>query len=189
MLTRLKDDLDIYIYKNFIKQHELDLILSEISRADREDLWESAVGSENEPTWVNRNFCSHNHSPELEDLSRDIFWRVVQAFSEGVTSLLSEYLRFSGIGPINRTMVGQSLAVHDDMGPPELNAPVTHGIVIYFNDNFEGGELYYPGLGVSLKPEPGTLVVHPSTAKYEHGVAQVTKGVRYGTTMFVFQPN
>jgi hypothetical protein len=41
-------------------------------------------------------------------------------------------------------------------------------IVIYLNNNFEGGELLFPLQGVSVKPEPGLVVVFPASFMYPH---------------------
>jgi predicted 2-oxoglutarate/Fe(II)-dependent dioxygenase YbiX len=74
------------------------------------------------------------------------------------------------------------------MGPPELGLPVAHGVVIYVNENYSGGELYYAKLGLEIKPKRGMLVIHSAASMYEHGVREVTAGVRYGLTLFVNDP-
>ncbi len=52
-------------------------------------------------------------------------------------------------------------------------------VVYFLNDDFEGGELVFPALDLSIKPEPGTLVCFPSDHNYIHGVNPVTSGHRY----------
>lgn len=52
-------------------------------------------------------------------------------------------------------------------------------VVYFLSDNFAGGELVFPDLGVSLKPARGTLVCFPSCHHYVHGVMPVTQGHRY----------
>jgi predicted 2-oxoglutarate/Fe(II)-dependent dioxygenase YbiX len=52
-------------------------------------------------------------------------------------------------------------------------------IVCFLNDDFAGGELVFPGLGLTIKPEAGTLVCFPSDHHYVHGVNAVTSGHRY----------
>lgn len=56
--------------------------------------------------------------------------------------------------------------------------------LIYYNDDFDGGELYYPQHGVEVKPKPGLAVAHPGDINYLHGVKMVTKGERYTTPSF-----
>ena len=62
------------------------------------------------------------------------------------------------------------------------------GIVGYFNDNFEGGEIYYPDNDIIIKPKPGLVVMHESTIR--HGVHPVKSGIRYYYTEFLLDdPN
>ena len=51
-------------------------------------------------------------------------------------------------------------------------------VVYFLNDEFEGGELIFPALGLLIKPRAGTLVCFPSTHEYLHGVSPVTAGQR-----------
>jgi hypothetical protein len=52
-------------------------------------------------------------------------------------------------------------------------------VVYFLNDDFAGGELFFPGLDLSIRPEAGTLVCFPSDHNYVHGVQPVTAGHRY----------
>ncbi|MET0533897.1 MAG: 2OG-Fe(II) oxygenase [Steroidobacter sp.] len=52
-------------------------------------------------------------------------------------------------------------------------------VVYFLNDDFDGGELFFPKLNLLIKPEAGTLVCFPSDHNYIHGVKPVTEGRRY----------
>lgn len=52
-------------------------------------------------------------------------------------------------------------------------------VVYFLNDDFAGGELFFPMLDLLIKPEAGTLVCFPSDHNYIHGVKPVTSGHRY----------
>jgi len=56
--------------------------------------------------------------------------------------------------------------------------------LIYYNDDFEGGELYYPQHDIQVKPKPGLAVAHPGDINYLHGVKKVTSGERFTTPSF-----
>jgi len=56
--------------------------------------------------------------------------------------------------------------------------------LLYYNDQFDGGELYYPQHDIEIKPEPGLAVAHPGDTYYLHGVKMVTNGERYTTPSF-----
>jgi predicted 2-oxoglutarate/Fe(II)-dependent dioxygenase YbiX len=52
-------------------------------------------------------------------------------------------------------------------------------IVMFLNDDFEGGDFVFPDLKVRVRPEPGMMVCFPSNHHYKHGVEPVTNGKRY----------
>ena len=56
--------------------------------------------------------------------------------------------------------------------------------LIYYNDNFEGGELYYPEHDIVIKPEPGLAVAHPGDIHFLHGVKRIISGERWTTPSF-----
>lgn len=65
----------------------------------------------------------------------------------------------------------------------------SHGGVIYLNDDFEGGEIYYPNLGgYEVRPEPGMVVLHRAGIEHSHGIKKITKGTRHTiSTFFTYQ--
>lgn len=52
-------------------------------------------------------------------------------------------------------------------------------ILIYLNEDYEGGELVFPNQHISLQPKAGMLVAFPSDHHFAHGVKPVTDGTRY----------
>jgi predicted 2-oxoglutarate/Fe(II)-dependent dioxygenase YbiX len=60
----------------------------------------------------------------------------------------------------------------------------TFSAVVYLNDDYEGGEIYFPNIDVSIKPTCGLLVAFSSGARHMHGVRNVTSGIRYTLAMW-----
>lgn len=56
--------------------------------------------------------------------------------------------------------------------------------LFYYNDDFEGGDLFYPDHDIVIRPCPGLAVLHPGDINYLHGVTMVTSGYRYTTPSF-----
>ena len=56
--------------------------------------------------------------------------------------------------------------------------------VLYFNENFIGGELYFPNQKLKIFPKSGSFVAFPGDARYAHGVLPITEGVRYSASMW-----
>lgn len=180
------EELDIYVCENFLSEKELSILDREISRANTLNLWANPEGNTTEvDTWNGRTFF-----PEVPDVIHQIYNKIVDFYGQNIRDTKDMDLSsvFTGLGPINRTKVGECLPAHDDLGPPELNAPVEYGVVLYLNEDFVGGELYYSEKNLELPPKRGMLVIHPSTKEYTHGVREVTEGVRYGLTMFLNDP-
>lgn len=56
--------------------------------------------------------------------------------------------------------------------------------VVYYNDNFTGGQLRFPQHDLTIKPETGMVVIYPGDSFHKHEVLEVTKGVRYTSPFF-----
>ena len=83
-----------------------------------------------------------------------------------------------------RQYPGTDLRVHHDA---EGNETMAMSIVIYINDDYNGGNLRFVDHDFEIKPKAGSLLVFPSTDDYEHGVMTVEPGpTRYAIPAFVF---
>lgn len=49
----------------------------------------------------------------------------------------------------------------------------------FLNDDFDGGEIYFPKKDLEVKPTAGTMVAYPGTHDYSHGFRTVNNGVKY----------
>ena len=56
--------------------------------------------------------------------------------------------------------------------------------LFYLNDDYEGGELYFPNQGIQFKPKPGAAYFFPGDMNYVHGVTEITSGIRYVIPFF-----
>ena len=88
---------------------------------------------------------------------------------------------------------GDSQAAHADCeqpdGRPNQFPWRACASIIYLNDEFEGGRIHFPKLGLEPPIKPRMLAFFPSTADYLHGVSEVTKGMRYTQSCFyTFDP-
>jgi predicted 2-oxoglutarate/Fe(II)-dependent dioxygenase YbiX len=56
---------------------------------------------------------------------------------------------------------------------------------MYLNDDYEGGELWFPYLDLTFKAEAGDIVLFPSTYIFAHAAKPVISGTKYSAvTMF-----
>jgi hypothetical protein len=56
--------------------------------------------------------------------------------------------------------------------------------LFYINDDYEGGELYFPNQGIQFKPKAGAAYFFPGDKNYIHGVTQIKSGIRYTVPFF-----
>jgi hypothetical protein len=77
---------------------------------------------------------------------------------------------------INKYFEGQYMGPHVDWN--EFNSDITYTIVVYLNDDYEGGELYFvdPSIDIKIKPKAGSIVMFPSKLPYLHQSCEITKG-------------
>ncbi len=54
-----------------------------------------------------------------------------------------------------------------------------YSLLIYLDEDFEGGELIFPNFNYKLRPEAGMLAAFPSDCRYLHGAMPVLSGVRH----------
>jgi hypothetical protein len=52
-------------------------------------------------------------------------------------------------------------------------------VLAYLNDDYEGGELYFPDFNYSIRPKKNMLILFPGNTHYVHGVSEITSGTRY----------
>jgi len=57
--------------------------------------------------------------------------------------------------------------------------PRTISAIMYFNDDYEGGELEFKYFNVKYSPKIGDCIVFSSAFPYMHRVNEITKGTRY----------
>ena len=58
-------------------------------------------------------------------------------------------------------------------------------VLFYLNDNYEGGELEFTKLGLSIKPKKGMMIAFPSYFEFSHRVHPVRSGTRYSLATWI----
>jgi predicted 2-oxoglutarate/Fe(II)-dependent dioxygenase YbiX len=125
-----------------------------------------------------------HHYPQFAEL-KNIYNDTANAIRSCMTDYQSRYnINMEYMEAINFVRYGanQHFQVHTDHG---FSYTCTVSSVAYFNDDYEGGELWFPYLDLTFKPEAGDIVMFPSTFIYAHAAKPVVSGVKYsGVTMF-----
>lgn len=71
---------------------------------------------------------------------------------------------------------GQFYKTHIDYGS-ENNRIIS--VLLYLNDNYEGGETYFVRQNIKVKGEQGDILVFPSNYCYPHSAEEILSGTKY----------
>lgn len=75
---------------------------------------------------------------------------------------------------IARFQEGYGMHEHFDSTKPNDIATL-----IYLNEDYDGGQIYFPELNIYIKPNEGDLICFPDTPDFVHGVKPINEGIRY----------
>lgn len=118
---------------------------------------------------------------ELYDMHEAIF--------RAVKMCVDDYGRAWGVGIqsyeafnfVKYEGAGTHFKIHADHGPTYVT---TVSIVVYLNDDYEGGDIWFPRMdNLSIKPKAGDIVVFPSTYIYEHASQDMISGTKYAVVI------
>lgn len=169
-IAKLSDQ--VYEIQNFITEEELDQVTQFLSLTDESD-WN--VNDVQYDFWKNKVLDRKLIYPDSKFID----------FYKRICSLFSGKVEVTGIN-LQRYKKGDAMGEHtDDHDGHRLNNQrVFYGAVLYYNDDYEGGELKYPDLDIIHKPKKGSLVLHGGSIL--HGTTPVKNDVtRYMSTVFV----
>lgn len=163
-ITQPFKDTDIYIANNLIPQDELELLQKFLKNELHPIYYKEIVDGIAQKI---RNMAQFALSESFPEIKNPVF----SDPKEFVCHLPGEGMRVHHDGVPGKTVAEQV-----------LNA----GSVFYVNDDFSGGETFYPNLDIIFKPIAGSLIMHPGKVGYEHGVKEVKNIARYTLTTFMF---
>lgn len=155
--------------ENFISEEEL-IYLQNLCSSITEEQWSEY--SKDSVTWKDKIYFSKPVQIYLDKIN------------ERLKLLFQSYSKVWPLHTIHRVREDEILDYHSDNGAShERTHHIVYGVVLYINDNFEGGELDYWGINLSYKPRAGALVIHYGGLR--HGIKPVVNGTRYMITSFI----
>jgi hypothetical protein len=103
--------------------------------------------------------------------------------NEAISVFVEDYASRNNLGDLELESMavvkyteGQFFSEHSDGGP---HLPRRLSMVIYLNDNYSGGEIYFTKFKSVFKPGAGTLFLFPPTEEYSHAAQPVVEGTKY----------
>ncbi len=196
MLSKQEVFPGIWVYKNIVNKDIIEKVESFIDKNDEYDWMEALVGyAQKIPQYrdcydFKIQKIEHPELPksrlELNEIWKyayDMQLPAVQDYCKyyNVEMNYWEAMNFVKYGP------GQHFQEHSDHG---FSYIATVSLVSYPNDDYEGGELYFPKLNLSIKPDAGDTIIFPSTYLFSHRAMPVKSGTKYSiVTMLDYNDN
>lgn len=131
-------------------------------------------------------------NPNKLNTSSDNSYKIFNLLNDTISKCIENYMSISGnnIGlrtpfGISKYNVGSEMGKHvDDYEDYDKN-PTVSGI-LYLNDNYQGGELYFEDQGIKIKPTAGSMVIFPSIKPYFHQSLKIIDGIKYMCPVFCY---
>jgi hypothetical protein len=57
--------------------------------------------------------------------------------------------------------------------------------ICYLNNNYDGGEIEFVNFNIKIKPEPGMLILFPSSYPYAHIAHPINSGIKYAIVTWI----
>lgn len=183
--------LGINIYKNVLDKEFSDYCINTLEEClSSGDVykWSPAQVTESDNPISDARHCldfkiGHGNLGPRNDKNSQLYNIHEQAFQK-IYPASQDYARYWGVGIqyfetfnfVKYEGKGTHFNIHADHGPAYV---CTVSMVGYLNDEYVGGEIYFPRFDLTIKPDAGDLVIFPSTYIYEHASKPIESGTKY----------
>jgi len=169
---------DVFLIKDYLDVADFNYFLSIVNTLSEDD-W-SASNEQFDPHWKNKFYI-------LKDFN---FIKKIQAQTQQILNKAEDNLTVNAYGQIIRQYVGAEMNAHIDQHHFTADGTMVeskYSLVLYLNDDYEGGELYFPVKGFEIKPPANSLLIFSgSKEEYVHGVKKVLENNRYSVPGFAY---
>jgi Rps23 Pro-64 3,4-dihydroxylase Tpa1-like proline 4-hydroxylase len=147
-------------------------------------LWQQSLSViNNEEVYDDKRTSKYIYIPHEQEsnnsIQENLRQKIINFSKEAEEDYKNEYeiqTKFHDGYSILKYEKGDKCAEHIDNN--EIN-PRTISTVWYLNEDYKGGEIYFPRFNLKYKPLKNELLIFPSFYVYNHEVLPVTEGTRY----------
>ena len=189
--------LQFFVIKNFLREDEQNILLNFVESLSQKD-WEYEY-TENLKRFCLRKFGTDDVEKLVKDgkfevtkdwadknfnLNTDTKTKIIcERLTKEINSYLPEGLEIGGPKTLQRQYAGVPLIAHYDQ---YTDPAIQYAAIIYLNEDYVDGELFFPNKNFVIKPPARSLVIFPGTEEFTHGVNAPGEGpVRYVLPSFI----
>jgi len=181
--------------ENFMTEEEVDFLENAARNITIWDVTESHV-NENGTVIYDASYWKDRVAtqPSLDKNDPNIVPTITKLFDR-LQPIIEDFFKVK-VRPTGQTIVkwnpGQFQLPHADKelhSGPDAGTPNDFpyydiSSLFYINDDYLGGELYFPNQQIQFKPKRGSAYFFPGDMNYVHGVTEVQSGLRYTCPFF-----
>jgi hypothetical protein len=178
-----KIGLNIYVYKNFLSIDEIESLTVLFDEVKQNSLFDPGlVGT----PFENKVSVPLKEMEPVLDRAKSLFGSTFSLHPNTSVNVMREGDEWGQHSDNHDFIEKRNLSLLLKDGEPyEVVQDTKYGIVVYFNEVEEGGELYYSNQDITYSPSPGDLIVHSAEEDCMHGVNTIIRGHRYSYSNFL----
>lgn len=122
----------------------------------------------------------------LSKVKSEVVGKVALAYRDAVTPFFNAKLDTFSPPSVLKYLPGGKYDCHADSenwNPKSRSWIKTmdrdYSLLLYVNDNYEGGALYFPNFDIRIQPKRGMLIAFPSDHRYLHAAEPLLSGQRF----------
>lgn len=163
----------IYEIENFINDDECKEIFTIIDLAKEKDWFCDRDDYTTPDFWFGKSIFFDQGQPSvIQNINKKIEELFMFSYGRPLITSISRYRKDDAMGR------------HRDNHTKDGDIHSAYGLVLYYNDNYLGGEIEYPEINIKIKPKAKSLIIH--SGDILHGTCPVASNdIRYFSTAFI----
>ena len=140
--------------------------------------------------WKDR-VCTYNSLIKSDPKILDLIYLLMNRLKPEIENFFNVKAELSGpaivrwpVGTRQEPHADKEFHIGEEKGRPNDFPWYDIASLFYFDDNYEGGELYFPQHGIEFKPKPRSAYFFPGDRFYTHGVRPIKSGNRFTSPFF-----
>jgi hypothetical protein len=169
------------VVENFLSIEDLKIVLDYAKLTDK---W----GDGGDDYWKGRVLSMQKINNDNKQISLILFNLLMKQKEYILSNYDLNTMIYSDTFALVKWLPGHSQPPHSDNMIDTIDHIIhkhrEYGSIVYLNNNFSGGETFYPQHNISIVPKPGMLAIHPADSNHMHGVSEIKDGIRYTIASF-----
>jgi hypothetical protein len=162
-MTIIKHHDDVYEILDLIAVTDTDALSAMLDQINYYNLW-----AKEDPLKYTHGFYQEAFLEHLSEFDTNFNFSVMHRIVEDLGKIFNTEPDIEMFWQVFRFDHTNTLHVHvDNQTGDQIDSNFKFTALLYWNDNYEGGEINYPDLGVTIKPRQWSIIIHSADVAHE----------------------